>query len=185
MNQIREAFGPTALEEVHDVTKYVFPADVREDARLIFKRKAGLPPVVITVADVQAWHNHFTNGADGSAGSIPVAAANPSGLHQRYRVSRLEGRTDPRAVYFVLRLDRFGRDPVHVEACRVAARAYAQAVKGTKLEQVGQDLRQLVLGYCREQPEAVPRNRGFTAGLRTTAARRKKRSIKTDRRKGS
>lgn len=148
VNQIREAFGPTALEQVHDVTKYVFPADVREDARLIFKRKGGLPSVVITVADVQAWHNHFSNGADGSSGSIPVAAANPNGLHQRYRVSRIEGPTDPRAVYFVLRLDRFGRDPVHVEACRAAARAYAQAVKGSALEQVGQDLRQLVLNLA-------------------------------------
>lgn len=48
------------------------------------------------------------------------------GLVKRYVVSKADGSaTDPRAFYFVLRLDEFGTDPEHIAACRCAARCYA------------------------------------------------------------
>ena len=77
--------------------------------------------------------------------AIPTADVNPNGLHQRYRVEKLNGEpVDAMATYFVLRLDGFGRDGVHVDACRAAARAYAETVRGTHLSRVGEQLRTLV-----------------------------------------
>lgn len=77
--------------------------------------------------------------------AIPEPKANPKGLHQRYKVTKMSGEhTDPMATYFVLRLDGMGRDGVHVNACRAAARAYAYAVECTHLDQVGKDLKTLV-----------------------------------------
>lgn len=77
--------------------------------------------------------------------AIPEIKANPNGLHQRYCVTKNNGeQTDPLATYFVLRLDAFGRDGVHVAACRAAAKAYAEFVSGTHLERVGSDLSALV-----------------------------------------
>lgn len=71
---------------------------------------------------------------------------NPNGLHQRYRVSKADGSpTDPRAVYFVLRLDGFGDDPGHVAACRAAARSYADNAPEW-MKQTADELRKLV-GY--------------------------------------
>lgn len=58
---------------------------------------------------------------------IPTAEENPNGLHARYAVVHADGSpADPRAVYFVLRLDGFGRDLGHIAACRAAARKYAE-----------------------------------------------------------
>ena len=55
---------------------------------------------------------------------------NPKGLHQRYFVSKVSGEPiDERAEYFILRLDEFGNDPIHIEACRKAAFAYTEAIK--------------------------------------------------------
>ena len=77
--------------------------------------------------------------------AIPDQSVNPSGLHQRYRVAKANGDpVDPMATYFVLRLDRFGRDGIHVAACRAAARAYASAVEGTHLDKIGSQLRTMV-----------------------------------------
>ena len=61
--------------------------------------------------------------------AIPEAAANPSGLHQRYRVTKANGEpVDPMATYFVLRLDGHGRDWHHIRACRRAAEEYAKCI---------------------------------------------------------
>jgi hypothetical protein len=76
--------------------------------------------------------------------SLPTKEENPNGFHQRYKVERLEGETDPNACYFVLRLDCQGTDIPHIRACRVAALAYAESVEGTHLNDVGLDLHALV-----------------------------------------
>lgn len=57
---------------------------------------------------------------------MPTQEQNPDGLHQRYRVEKLNGPQDPRAVYFVLRLDRDGDDPIWTELCRKAVLGIAQ-----------------------------------------------------------
>ncbi|MFA7254095.1 MAG: hypothetical protein WC107_06110 [Patescibacteria group bacterium] len=57
----------------------------------------------------------------------------PLGLYQRYTVTKTQpaqdGPGDPNAVYFVLRLDAAGKDPVHIRACQRAALAYAQEIR--------------------------------------------------------
>lgn len=81
---------------------------------------------------------------------IPTRDQNPSGLHQRYQVTKTNGEeTDSRAVYFVLRIDRHGRDAYHTEACRAAAMAYASHVRARQrdcphLLPVANDLADLV-----------------------------------------
>lgn len=79
---------------------------------------------------------------------IPSAAANPGGLHGRYKTEHVDGRPiDPRATYFVLRLDSFGDDELHAEACRFAAKGYAQYIFArapNSLEQVAKDLMEIV-----------------------------------------
>ncbi len=80
---------------------------------------------------------------------IPSEKENPVGLHRRYVVLHQNGEPiDTRAMYFVLRLDRFGKDAAHVEACRAAARAYADCVQSgdpryMHLAPIGSDLRSL------------------------------------------
>jgi hypothetical protein len=80
--------------------------------------------------------------------AIPTEADNPKGLHQRYVVRKASGEaSDPMATYFVLRLDGFGRDQMHIAACRAAARAYADFVQSGEsphLSRVGEQLRTLV-----------------------------------------
>lgn len=79
---------------------------------------------------------------------IPQASDNPHGLHQRYNVTKQNGEpTDAMATYFVLRLDGFGRDGLHIAACRAAARAYADFVQSGEsphLAKIGEQLRTLV-----------------------------------------
>lgn len=61
---------------------------------------------------------------------IPTIENNPSGLHQRYTVTKNTGEpVDSFAVYFVLRLDSGGRDWAHIGACRAAARAYVAQIR--------------------------------------------------------
>lgn len=54
----------------------------------------------------------------------------PEDIIQRYKVEKTD-RTpiDPNAEYFVLRLDAGGSDKIHVNACRVAVLAYADAIE--------------------------------------------------------
>lgn len=71
---------------------------------------------------------------------IPTKLENPEGLHQRYCVEKTNGeRTDPRAEYFVMRLDKFGKDPIHIAACRKAVLVYANEIKD-HLPKLSQDL---------------------------------------------
>ena len=47
---------------------------------------------------------------------LPTESENPNGLHARYIVTKASGEPcDPEAVYFVLRLDRGGDDPIHIQ----------------------------------------------------------------------
>jgi len=79
---------------------------------------------------------------------IPRQHVNPNGLHQRYRIQHADGSpVDHLAAYFVLRLDSFSNDGLHVAACRAAAIAYADYVQSGSaphLAQIGKDLRTLV-----------------------------------------
>lgn len=71
---------------------------------------------------------------------IPSMEKNPSGLHRRYHIVKADGSpVDPRAEYFVLRLDA-GGDAAHVEACREAIMTYADAIEG-HLPELAEDLR--------------------------------------------
>lgn len=75
---------------------------------------------------------------------IPTSQDNPDGLHQRYKIAMANGAPcDPRAAYFVLRLDGLGDDPGHIAACRAAARAYCDHAP-PHLERVAAELRRLV-----------------------------------------
>ena len=66
---------------------------------------------------------------------IPTKDECPKGLHQQYVLTRADGKPlDERAEFFVLRLDEFGHNPVHIEACRKAILAYADAIVATKPE---------------------------------------------------
>lgn len=59
--------------------------------------------------------------------ALPTESENPSGLYSRYIVTKANGEPcDPLAFYFVLRLDPYGDDPAHVEACRAAARTWCE-----------------------------------------------------------
>jgi hypothetical protein len=61
---------------------------------------------------------------------IPTQSENPTGLHQRYVIEKTNGEpVDARAEYFILRLDDYGNDPKHIEACRKAVLFYAQEIK--------------------------------------------------------
>lgn len=83
--------------------------------------------------------------------AILPKAANPHGLHVRYIVTKADGDpVDPMATYFVLRLDHFGNDGLHIAASRVAAKAYADYIfqandrHGTHLDRMAGELRLLV-----------------------------------------
>ena len=80
--------------------------------------------------------------------AIPELSANPTGLHRRYNVTKVNGEpTDPMATYFVLRLDHFGRDGAHIEASRAAARAYVakvEEIEAKHLERMADELETVV-----------------------------------------
>lgn len=63
----------------------------------------------------------------------PKMDSTQSGLHQRYIVTKSEGVDDPRAIYFVLRLDSHGSDPAHARACQEAALRYAECCDNPRL----------------------------------------------------
>ena len=85
---------------------------------------------------------------------IPTQRDNPHGLHLRYAVSKADGSaSDPRAVYFVLRLDPSGSDPGHIAACRAAARAYCDNAPEW-MRQTADELRQLVDGFDESEKRA-------------------------------
>jgi hypothetical protein len=71
---------------------------------------------------------------------IPTKKENPTGLHQRYIVSKTDGEPiDERAEYFILRVDLNGSDPKHIAACRKAVLCYADEIKD-HLPQLSKDL---------------------------------------------
>ena len=74
---------------------------------------------------------------------IPTKAKNPQGLHQRYKVEKLDGETDAHAVYIVLRIDSQGTDPEWIEACRKAAWVLTENLP-IRLKKVAIDLQRLL-----------------------------------------
>ena len=72
--------------------------------------------------------------------SLPTQNDNPNGLHARYHVEKTDGTPiDPRAEYFLLRVDEFGKDPKHISACRKAVLMYAEEIK-EHLPELSKDL---------------------------------------------
>lgn len=62
--------------------------------------------------------------------TITSIEENPKGFHRRYKISKLSGEpVDETAEYMVLRVDWGGDDKEHIKACRIAAIAYANAIK--------------------------------------------------------
>jgi hypothetical protein len=82
---------------------------------------------------------------------IPSIKENPCGLHRRYIIQKADGEpVDPRAVYFVLRLDGFGDDPAHIQACRAAAKTYVEEIERLRvpwLQRMSQELKRLVEAF--------------------------------------
>jgi hypothetical protein len=65
---------------------------------------------------------------------------NHNGLYRKYNITKANGSPcDSNAKYFVLRLDWNGSDKDHVEACRMAARAYIKNVP-ERLQKVASEL---------------------------------------------
>lgn len=62
------------------------------------------------------------------------------GLYNKYYVSKSNGKVvNPHADYFVLRLDKYGKDQKHVAACRKAVLYYAEEIK-EHLPELSKDL---------------------------------------------
>lgn len=77
---------------------------------------------------------------------IPTMAESPNGLHQRYNITKASGEpVDPRATYFVLRIDEFGSDWEHIRACRAALWTYCNEIQlhAPHLRELCRDLRLL------------------------------------------
>ncbi len=87
-------------------------------------------------------------GTQEKSNMLPNEQDNPNGLHQRYIVRKANGDpVDPRAIYFVLRLDGDGDDIDHIAACRAAARRYVERLEQLRtpwLQQMTQELRELL-----------------------------------------
>lgn len=62
--------------------------------------------------------------------NLPTKDVNPTGLHKRYTVTKLYGEpSHPDDFYFVLCLDSVNVNRAHINACRAAALAYAEAAR--------------------------------------------------------
>lgn len=94
---------------------------------------------------------------------IPSQIENPTGLHQRYVITKLviedkplsffqgepstgmlqlvERPVDRNSEYFVLRLDEGGSDINHIKACRIGVHAYADAIEPF-IPELAKDLRE-------------------------------------------
>lgn len=71
---------------------------------------------------------------------LPTQEENPKGLHGRYIIDKVNGEPmDDRAEYFILRLDEFGNDPIHIAACLKAVTTYAKEIY-PYLPQLAEDL---------------------------------------------
>lgn len=70
---------------------------------------------------------------------LPSKQDKPNGLHEKYRVLKADGGPAP-GEYFVLRLDKGGKDPAQTAACRKAVLTYADAIE-PHLPQLAADLR--------------------------------------------
>ncbi len=89
---------------------------------------------------------------------IKTKEENPKGLHIRYYIQKITGwkfsgesffnepkwvpelkEVNEEAEYFVLRLDKNGKDSKHIEACRKGVIAYAKAIK-PHLPELAKDL---------------------------------------------
>lgn len=91
-------------------------------------------------------------------GPLPNRDENPDGLHGRYIISKSDGSpVDDNAEYFVLRLDSGGSDQLHIDACRLAILAYAQAIEN-HLPQLAGDIRKR---YGSEEGDGGQRTRIF------------------------
>lgn len=91
---------------------------------------------------------------------IPTQLQSPKGLHQRYVIQKIVKKDlmemnailddgnefklvepDWGAEYFVLRLDKGGKDREHIKACRIGVHAYADAIEH-HLPELAKDLKE-------------------------------------------
>ncbi len=103
----------------------------------------------VVLGQTGVWVVSFAN--EQTVISPPDSLPHTGGLHQRYQIRKADGsECDPRAMYFVLRLDEFGTDKGHIEACRMAAREYAMNAPPW-MEGVAADLLRIIEGYEKEK----------------------------------
>jgi len=99
-----------------------------------------------------------------STEKIPSQIVNPNGLHQRYHIEKIvledgglgwsdrnggergfpklvKKPVDKDAEYFVMRLDKGGKDINHIKACRIGVHAYANAIEPF-IPELAKDLRE-------------------------------------------
>ncbi len=73
--------------------------------------------------------------------AIPTKDESPAGFHQKYIITKVDGKPiDPGAVYFALRLDFGGDDITHIRACREALWTYITTTTGTHLSALASSL---------------------------------------------
>lgn len=90
---------------------------------------------------------------------LPSIADNPDGLHQRYAVTKIDGVDDPRAIYIVLRVDKYGDDQEWLGACRAACAVLASILRPiARLRKLSNDLLKLL--------DMVDEDAGFTEDTR-------------------
>jgi hypothetical protein len=75
-----------------------------------------------------------------SGRELPDSPIN-GGLYRRYKVEKVQGESDPRAFYFVLRLDQYGDDQNWIDCCRESAGQLVAALNARSyLPNVASDL---------------------------------------------
>lgn len=74
---------------------------------------------------------------------LPTPEQNPDGLHGRYKITKVDGTpVDPEAIYFILRIDGEGDDPIHIAACNNAINEYCNTLAANRhLPKLVEDLR--------------------------------------------
>ncbi len=95
---------------------------------------------------------------DSPAKLLPEQHENPDGLHRRYKVEKVHGEDDPRAFYFVLRLDQYGDDPWWIDCCREAANHLCNAMRARdgRFDGIAEDLeRYLVSTQLDDSPKLL------------------------------
>lgn len=130
MNNLNEIFGIPNFDISENIlNKYgiISMCIISEETftpRLIVKYKEQEQESIDGIVEINLFLNKFKNN------KLPTQEENPDGLYQRYIVEKVSGEpVGDNAEYFVLRLDKYGDDQIHIAACRKAIMTYADEIK--------------------------------------------------------